>query len=212
MLMTDPNYSALLLIVDRSGSMHAIRDDMVGGLESLLAEQATQPGRLTVDVFTFDDQIDHTHTFAEPASVKIALDPRGNTALYDAIGVAVNDFGGRLAALPEASRPSAVQVVIVTDGEENSSRAYSLTQVRELITRQTEAYDWAFVYLGANQDAVLTAVELGIAADAAMTYTADAEAVSSMNSSLGRYTSDVRRNKRSGFSDVERTAAAGKSA
>ena len=44
--MTDPTYTALLLIIDRSGSMQAIRDDMVGGLESLLAQQAALPGRV----------------------------------------------------------------------------------------------------------------------------------------------------------------------
>ena len=38
--MTDPTYTALMLIIDRSGSMQSIRDDMVGGLENLLAQQA----------------------------------------------------------------------------------------------------------------------------------------------------------------------------
>lgn len=45
--MTDPNYTALLLIIDRSGSMTTIRDDMVGGLTTLLAEQAAEEGILT---------------------------------------------------------------------------------------------------------------------------------------------------------------------
>ena len=41
--MTDDNYTALLLIVDRSDSMTTIRDDMVGGLQKLLDQQAAEP-------------------------------------------------------------------------------------------------------------------------------------------------------------------------
>lgn len=207
--MTDPDYTALLLIVDRSGSMQAIRDDMVGGLDNLLAEQATQPGMLTVDVFTFDDHIEHTHAFADPATVKVELDPRGMTALYDTIGVAVNDFGTRLAELPDHARPSTVQVVIVTDGEENSSREYTIAQVKQLINLQSETYDWDFVFLGANQDAVLTAAELGIAPDAAMTYAPEPGGVEAMSSSLSRYTTDLRRQQKRGFTDDERRDAGG---
>jgi hypothetical protein len=40
--MTDPNYTALLLIIDRSGSMATIRDEMVGGLTAMLAGQAAE--------------------------------------------------------------------------------------------------------------------------------------------------------------------------
>lgn len=207
--MTDPNYSALLLIVDRSGSMSTIRDDMVGGLEQLLAEQSAQPGMLTVDVFTFDDAIEHTHAFAEPSSVRIELEPRGMTALFDAVGIAVTDFGARLAELPEHARPDTVQVVIVTDGEENASREYAVDRVRELITQQTDAYGWEFVFLGANQDAVLAARAMGIDADAAMTYAPSPTAVRGMSGSLSRYTTDVRRKQKRAFSSDERRGAVG---
>ena len=53
--MTDPNYTAMLLVIDRSGSMSLIRDEMIGGVQTLLREQAGQPGLLTVDVVTFDN-------------------------------------------------------------------------------------------------------------------------------------------------------------
>ena len=39
--MTDNNYIAMLIVLDRSGSMRAIRDDVVGGLEQLIATQAS---------------------------------------------------------------------------------------------------------------------------------------------------------------------------
>ena len=205
--MTDPNYTALLLIIDRSGSMAAIRDDMIGGLTSLLAEQASEKGLLTVDILSFDDSIELQCSLADPSSVQIALEPRGMTALYDGIGIGVAGFGQTLAGLPEHARPGIVQVVVVTDGHENASREYTADQVRALVTRQTEKYGWDFVFLGANQDAVMTGATLGFEADSSMTYTAAADTVGSTNVSLGRYMKDVRKRSKRGFDAGERGAA-----
>lgn len=56
--MTAPNYPALLLSIDSSGSMTSIRDDMAGGLTTILAKQAAQHGMLTEDIVTVDDEIE----------------------------------------------------------------------------------------------------------------------------------------------------------
>jgi hypothetical protein len=205
--MTDPNYTALLLVIDRSGSMAVIRDDMVGGITTMLAEQATQPGKLTVDVVTFDTEIETQCSLADPRDVEVVLGPRGATALFDAIGQSVTAFGRVLASMPESERPETVQVVVVTDGEENSSREFGLDAVRTLVTQQKEQYSWDFMFLGANQDAVLSGERLGFDADSSMTYSAGADAVSSMSASMGRYVSDVRAKSKRGFDDAERLAA-----
>ena len=206
-IMTDPNYTAMLLVIDRSGSMAGIRDDMVGGLTMMLAEQAVEPGRLTVDVVTFDTEIETQHSLAAPTDVTITLEPRGATALFDAVGQSVTGFGRVLGALPEDARPETVQVVVVTDGEENSSREFSLDAVRALVTQQKEQYSWDFVFLGANQDAVLSGERLGFDADSSMTYVASADAVSSMSASMGRYVADVRGKSKRGFDAGERLGA-----
>ncbi len=205
--MTDPNYTGLLLVIDRSGSMTRIRDDMVGGLTAMLAKQAAEKGKLTVDIVTFDDRIKQQVTMGNPKKVKIKLEPRGSTALYDAIGMAVTSYGRTLEAMPEDSRPGVVQVVVVTDGKENASVEYSADAVRDLVHHQTAVYNWDFVYLGANQDAVLTSAALGFAADSAMTFVAATANVDALSGSLGRYVSDVRKNTKLGFTDGERDAA-----
>lgn len=206
--MTDPNFTALLLVIDRSGSMQTIRDDMVGGLEALLAEQAALPGLLTVDIVTFDTEIELQVSQAAASDVKIVLEPRGATALYDAVGVAVTGFGSLLAGLPEHARPGVVQVVVVTDGEENSSREWSAPGVKALVRQQSEDYGWDFVFLGANQDAVLTGHALGFDADSSMTFAAASEAVGEMNVSLSRYVSSVRAKDKVGFTAEERRKSA----
>ena len=205
--MTDPNYTALLLIVDRPGSMMQIRDGMVGGLQKLVDDQAATPGKLTVDIVTFDDKIEHTHAFANPAVVTVELEPRGMTALWDAIGIAVHDFGEALASLDEQKRPDMVQVIIVTDGMENASREYTGGQINSAISHQRDTYKWDFIFLGANQDAVVTAAELGIDGVAAMTYGLDVESVGGMHEATSRYIHSVRAGAREGFSVDERAAS-----
>ena len=65
--------------------------------------------------------------------------------------------------------------VIITDGEENSSREYSAEKVKAQIESQKTKYGWEFIFLGANIDAVQTAGRFGIAPDRAIDYLADSE-------------------------------------
>jgi uncharacterized protein YegL len=207
--MTDPNYTALLMVIDRSGSMLSIRDDMVGGLNAMLKEQMALPGLLTVDIVTFDNEVELQCTMADPKNVVITLEPRGATALFDAVGLAVTGFGEVLAALPEHARPDTVQVIVVTDGDENSSYEYKADTVRQLIERQTKEFNWDFVFLGANQDAVLTGATMGFAPGSSMTYAPGKDGVDSMTSSVGRYVTDLRGGDKQEFQANERLGAVG---
>lgn len=205
--MTDANYTALLLIVDRSGSMSSIKSDMEGGLTALLEEQKALPGLLTVDLYTFDGSIEHVHALSSPDNVRIVIEPRGNTALFDAVGRSVTEFGRTLAAMPEHARPETVQVIVVTDGFENSSVEYRAQDVKALVNMQKHDYQWDFVFLGANQDAVLNGVELGFDAGSSMSFFAGAEGVDASSKSMSRYMTDVRRKQKKLFLAEERIAA-----
>ncbi|MBV5329341.1 MAG: hypothetical protein JZU65_17255 [Chlorobium sp.] len=79
----------------------------------------------------------------------------------------------RLAALPEDKRPSKVIFVILTDGEENNSTEFPSARVKAIIQQQTEVYNWDFVFLGANQDAMYAGSSMGIHANNSMSYEAD---------------------------------------
>jgi hypothetical protein len=200
--LTKQGYTALVFVVDASGSMWAIHHDMEGAIEAVLAKQKALPGKLTVDMVYFDAPrfsgstsfiytSNSTHPFqipnghrppldngwyqetdhlADPSKVKVQISPGGGTALYDALGTKITSFGKALANLPEDERPEQVIFAIVTDGEENSSVSFNSETVKGLIEHQTNVYGWNFTYLGANQDAVLTAQTMGIAAGAALTW------------------------------------------
>lgn len=162
--MTNPNYTHLVLIVDRSGSMHPTAQDATGGIRQFLEDQRVLP-EVTVSLYQFDVIHNTIHDFARLDAALAApytLVPRGGTALLDAVGFAVTQVGERLAAMDEADRPGKVAVLIVTDGLENSSTEYTREQVKELLTRQQAEYGWGVTYIGANVDAFSEASAMGV--------------------------------------------------
>lgn len=170
--MTNPDYTALLFIIDRSGSMWSIFKDMEGGINGILAEQKKLPGEVTVDVAYFDNEITYDDRFLSLDSASIEIHPRGGTALYDAIVSTVGKFGDALSQLPEEDRPGNVLTIIVTDGQENASKEAKLSDVKDLITQQQDVYNWQFMYLGANQDAVLAGRQFGLREGTSYNYAA----------------------------------------
>ena len=102
--MTDPSYTDITMVLDRSGSMQSIKDDTVGGFDAFVDEQRRLPGRCTVSLVQFDNEYEEVYTGRDLAEVpSLTLVPRGSTAMLDAIGRAANATGVRLAAFPEAS-------------------------------------------------------------------------------------------------------------
>src|SRR5690606_20315306 len=99
----------------------------------------------------------------------------------------------RLAALTEADRPGQVIVAILTDGLENASTRFSWQDIASRIRHQREKYNWKFLFLGANQDAIATASQIGIGAVDAATYDASPAAFETSTRSLSRRTSALRR-------------------
>lgn|ERR1044072_32309 len=205
--MTDSNYTAIAVLVDRSGSMGLIREDAEGAINSFVEDQKKEPGRCTLRLAQFDDSYEDVFKSSDIQTVKkYILVPRGMTALTDGIGKVVSDFGAELAALPEDERPGNVVVVIVTDGGENSSREYTIERVNEIITEQQDKYNWKFLFLAAGQDAIATGAGYGLGAASTITYTTDnyAGTVSTASSLVTnlRSTGTFR-----GFSDEDRENA-----
>jgi len=163
------------MILDRSGSMETVRSDVVGGFNKLLEEQKALPGDCTITLVQFDSQDPYEilRDFVPVNNVMPLGDeyrPRGNTPLYDAVGRGIVNLGEKLKALTEDRRPAKVVFVIITDGLENASEEYNASKVSAMVKEQTEKYKWEFVYLGANQDAILEGGKFGAQAANAATY------------------------------------------
>ncbi len=157
-----------LLIIDESGSMHAIYEQALSGINETIntvrAAQKKYPEQHHfVSIVSFEGTgPDRIKTRRDRVPVRKInylsrneYVPGGCTPLYDAIGSAVHHLQQCV------EKDDVVLVTIITDGYENASREYSQLAVRELIGRQREK-GWTFAYIGANQDSVEMARKINI--------------------------------------------------
>lgn len=210
--MTNADLSLIAALLDRSGSMQTIADDTRGGFDAYIASVREQPGDTVVTLAQFDDRYETVYRDRRIEEVPtLIIEPRGMTALLDALGRFITEVGAGLAALPEEERPGDVTVLVMTDGHENASSEWTVEAVRDLVAQQETQYSWDFVFLGANMDAVQVGTSLGFAPGKSLTYDADSAAVAGAWDAVSRY--NGRKRMRSApaasivFEEAERTAA-----
>ena len=171
------NLTEIVFILDRSGSMSGLESDTIGGFNSMIAKQQKEEGEAIVSTVLFDDETDVIHDRVAIGEVKKLTEEdyyvRGCTALLDAVGGAIHHIGNVHKYAREEDRPAKTLFVITTDGLENASRHYSFKDVKRLIKRQKEKYNWEFLFLGANIDAIEVAGNMGISRDRAANYNCD---------------------------------------
>jgi len=157
--------SEIIVVLDRSGSMTGLKADMEGGFDTFIEEQKKEKSdACTVSLYQFDDKYNVVYENKALEEVpKLNLNPRGGTALLDAVGKTIGAVTDRYAELDEKERPSKVIFMIITDGEENSSREFNRDQIKTLIESSEKKKDWQFVYLGADAKAFDEATSMGVA-------------------------------------------------
>lgn len=172
------NLTELVFILDQSGSMYGLEQDTIGGFNSMLTKQKSLDGECRITTVLFDHQYTLFHDRIDIQAVSPMSEKDyfvgGSTALLDAIGTTIDKLIRVQRHTAEGYRAQKVIFVIITDGEENSSRKYSYDQVKAKIEHEKEAYGWEFIFLGANMDAVKTASQFGIHANRAAEYVPDA--------------------------------------
>ena len=161
------NLTEIVMVVDRSGSMSSVQTDAQAGINKFIEDQKAAPGDAKLTLVQFDTSYDVIHDGAPIKDVgPFSLVPGGWTALYDAIGRAIDTVGQRLDKTPEADRPGAVIFVIVTDGLENSSKEYRGDRITRMVKHQKDVYNWQFIYIGADPTGVTAATNMGVSAAA----------------------------------------------
>jgi len=189
----------IAFILDRSGSMQSMTESAIAGFNQFVKEQREAEGQARLTLILFDDQYE-VSCASVPIAEVVELDtttfvPRGSTALLDAIGRTVDELGARLADMLKVDRPDQVVVAILTDGWENSSVAETWESVHRRIRHQTDVYGWEFLFLGANQDAIATASQIGIARDNSATWQADNIGAEASSRALSRKLKAIRSSK-----------------
>ena len=194
-------YTHISIILDRTGSMESIRDDTIGGFNTFLKEQQQEVGTATLTLAQFDTQNPYEviHQFAPIHDVseltRKTYVPRASTPLLDAIGRGINDLEQRLADMDPSQSPARVVFVIITDGQENSSKEFRKDQIVKMLQQKQDQDGWQFVFLSADLASINDAMAYGFQAASTMSHDRSAEGTASAWASLSARTSDHRRAK-----------------
>jgi len=149
-------------LLTRSRS-HAVALARFADLDEQRKTDVEDGARSTVIFTRFDAYVETLHHNAAlatmPAITPADVEPRGSTALYDAIGESLSKTAALVNEL--ATTPS-VCVFILTDGKENASQVWNKASVTKEISKLQSAHDWDFYFAAANQDAMKEGAALGM--------------------------------------------------
>ena len=188
--------TAIAVILDKSGSMHSLASDTIGNFNKFLAEQKAFPGEAVFTLAAFNSEHDLVHDFIPindvPNLNETTYSPSGGTALLDSLGKTIDAVGKKLSAMPEEDRASKVIVLVITDGQENSSTDYTDAQVKSMVEHQQSKYSWEFMFFGASMDQIAAGHALGVSKGNTMGYVATAAGVQDLYNNISRSTSVYR--------------------
>lgn len=170
-------------LLDRTGSMAPMTDDVVGGFNAFLAEQRADGDDARMTLVQFDSR-DPFEVLADAVTIdkvrELTTDtfvPRGGTPLLDATGQLIAHASARVDKRAKAAKkPESIVVVTFTDGEENASRRFTTSDIKELVAAK-EAQGWTFVFLGAGLDAYGESRGIGYSDGSVQAWAPDARGV-----------------------------------
>ena len=201
-MTTQPDETHVAVVLDRSGSMAAIADEVIAGFNGFVADQAAMSGICRLTLVQFDSEapfeiVTDAVPIAEVAPFDhYSFEPRGGTPLYDAVANTIVRLDKRVEFRSGADLPEEDHLIlIITDGLENASSDWNREQAFAMITARQEA-GWTFAFIGANQDAFAAGAELGAAQGSTMQYSADSAGTMDMLQKSSVATSIWRRRSR----------------
>ena len=163
-----------LIVLDASGSMYSIKNEAIAGVVETIQtirtaqeENASQEQLFSLIVFngrriaTVYDRMPITKV---PDFKEKDYLPTDNTPLYDAMGDSITHLHQYI------NEDDNALVTIITDGYENSSVEWNHQRITQLV-EDLKKKNWLFTYIGANQDALAVAKDMGI--DHSMNFSAD---------------------------------------
>jgi uncharacterized protein YegL len=183
----------ICVILDRSGSMDGRQEDVIGGVNTFLTEQKKLKQPASIAFVRFDTEAIERFREMKPLGEVDWLThdeylPRGGTPLLDAVGQTLAQLDLDWAK----ENPERAIVVIVTDGQENSSKEYTTAKIKEMIKARQDSGKWAFIYLGADVDAFAEAQKYGIPMQNAAGYVKSAAGIRGMSASMSASVGNMR--------------------
>lgn len=202
----------VVFIIDRSIAMCGLHDAVVKEFNSMLEEQQSLEGKALVTTVLFHDRCELFHDRIDIRAAEsltgVDYTVRGNAALLDAIGKSIHKFRKVWHGKKAEFRTEKVMFIIITGRVDNASSRYTEEMIRQRITYREQKYGWEFVFFGANMDAAAEAGKIGIAANRAKDYSADAAGISTVYTAVSSILTAFRKDN---FSSCEENTEIGES-
>jgi uncharacterized protein YegL len=160
----------VIVVQDRSGSMAHRREATISGFNEYIDGLRKEDADIRVTLTQFDHNVENRYT-AKPLHQLNSMrrsDYRigGGTALYDAVGTTILNVKHAIGS------DDKVLVVIMTDGEENSSSRWTRDTVMDLMDDKRDA-GWEFIFMGAGDQSWSGGQALGFDYSHSLYYTND---------------------------------------
>lgn len=167
----DKKIMDVVFILDRSGSMHGMEKDTIGGYNGYIADFKKKNAKITTVLFSDSYEMITERKDVKEVSALTSTEYSvgGCTALLDAIGKSIKFM--------EKEKAEKVMFIITTDGYENASREFNKSQIKEMIQGHTE---WEFIYIGADIDSYGEGESIGIRRSNIANYKKDEAGVATM--------------------------------
>lgn len=187
----------IVTIIDKSGSMTSLRGKTIEGFNEFLHEQKNLDGEANFSLILFSSPYKEEIVF-DSVDIKEVSElteenyyTNGTTALYDCIGKTIKSLKKRIKNLDKKDRPERTLFVIITDGEENSSRIYDKEKIFKMINKK-EKNGWNFIYLGANQDSFVEGSKMGLKQGKTLNYDATSDGINYAFYNISKYAKNYR--------------------
>lgn len=167
-------------VLDETSSMQIRKDVTISGFNEWAQEMEKFPGEVLFNLIKFNTgkhELLIKQATLGPTKPRLTEEnyrPASMTPLFDAVGRAIRETEEQLTELPEDIE---VILVILTDGEENSSQEFTLEGIQSLIQEKIDV-GWAVTYLGVSEDAWQGGGLLGISLGSTMNFQGDSDSVS----------------------------------
>ena len=171
------NGTLIAVVMDESGSMSSVQNQTISAFnEFVLGQKNTgkETGAAAITLVKFDAPDIHTVYSNRPIDevpdlTKETYKPRGGTNLLDAVGHTIAKIQNELVQHADVANRPGVIVLIMTDGEENSSEQFTRNEIKNMV-KSAEESDWTFTFLGATIDAFAAGAKLGMGAHNTLQY------------------------------------------
>ena len=158
-MKVENNEMDIIFLLDRSGSMYGSEKDTIGGFNSLIKQYKKDKINAKVTTVLFDHEYEMLYKRKSIWDINDLTENeynvRGTTSLLDAIGKTILTMQEKV--------NEKVLFVITTDGYENSSKEFTKTQIKNMISN----HNWEFIFLGADIDSYSEATQITIRAQKA---------------------------------------------